>query len=58
MSYAVEERIRRLERIVDEWKSCMSWHTKKVEKLEEQLSEAQCEIAELRKLVKAKSKSE
>lgn len=58
MSYITEDRIRKLERTLDEYVCRMSWHTKKVEKLEEQLSEVQCEIAELRKLVEAKSKSE
>jgi hypothetical protein len=55
MSYTLEDRIQRLEEVLDNWVTCMFRHTAKMEKLGEQLSEIQCEIIELRKLVEAKS---
>lgn len=58
MGHTTNDRVQRLERALDNWVTCMIRHTAKMEKLSEQLSEIQCEVVELRKLVETKSEPE
>lgn len=58
MGNTAKDRIQRLERALDNWVTCMFRHTARMEKLGEQLSQIQCEVVELRELVKTRPKSE
>ena len=57
MSHTQKDRIERLERALDNWVTCMFRHTAKMEKLNEQLAEIQCEVVRLKRIVKLESKS-
>lgn len=58
MSHTQKDRIERLERALDNWVTCMFRHTAKMEKINEQLAEIQCEVVRLRRIDEPKPKSE
>ena len=57
MSHTQKDRIERLEKALDNWVTCMFRHTAKMEELNEQLAEIQCELIRLRKIVEPESRS-
>ena len=57
MSHTQKDRVERLEKALDNWVSCMFRHTTKMEKMNEQLAEIQCELIRLRKIVEPESRS-
>ncbi|WP_146132209.1 oligoendopeptidase F family protein [Pleurocapsa sp. CCALA 161] len=57
MGFTAKDRLERLEKAIDNWVSTMFRQTAKMEKLNEQLAELQCEVIRLRRIVEPKSRS-